>query len=130
MINLDNEIVDVVGPCEPVAAGVAGKSHRPIVIAAGGIFAPAVVGVDGANRQEGLRPQMTVGAPPQSPRPENPTGRAAVALALVRPDASAPKRNRENKVARDQPTAPRVTDRSADSNRGQRLPKHFLSIST
>jgi hypothetical protein len=73
---------------------------------------------------------MTVGAPPQSPWPENPSGGAAVTLALVRPDTSAPERNRENKMARDEPTAPRITSRSADSNRGQRLPKDFLLIST
>jgi hypothetical protein len=64
VINLDNEIVEVVDPCEPVAAIAAGKSHRPIVMAAGGIFAPAIVVADGANWQEGLWPQMTVGAPP------------------------------------------------------------------
>jgi hypothetical protein len=92
VIDLDNEIVEVVVTSEPIATVVAGQSYR----------------------QESLRPRMTVGAPPQSPRPENASGRPAIALALVRQNTSAPKRNREYLTPDGQPSAPGVTGCSAD----------------
>jgi hypothetical protein len=114
VIDLDNEIVEVVVTSEPIATVVAGQSYRPIVMAAGRVFAPAVLRSNGANRQESLRPRVTVGAPPQSPRPENASGRPAIALALVRQNTSAPKRNREYLTPDGQPSAPGVTGCSAD----------------
>ena len=89
VIDLDNEIVEVVVAPEPVAAVIAIQLHRPVVVAAVGVLAPGVLGPDGANRQEGLRPRVPVGAPPQLPRPKRAFRGPAVALALVGDDSAA-----------------------------------------
>ncbi len=64
MIDLDDKIVEMIVALEPVTALVAIPPHRLIVVAALRIFAPGIIGPDGANRQERTRPRMAVGAPP------------------------------------------------------------------
>jgi hypothetical protein len=120
VIDLDNEIVEVVIASEPISTIVTGQPYRPIVMAAGWVFAPAVFRANSANRQESLRPRVTVGTPPQSPRPENASGRPAITLVLVGQNTSAPKRNRECLTPGVQPSAPGITGGSADSDCGQR----------
>jgi hypothetical protein len=130
VIDLDDEIVEVVVAPEPVRAGIAGEPDRSIVMAAGGILAPAILGANSASGQEGLRPRMTVGAPPQTQRPENASGRPTVALALVGKNSSAPKRNRDHLVASRQPAPPGIASGSADSDRteGAIGRSHLVSI--
>src|SRR5260370_28660256 len=69
MIDLDDKIVEMIVALEPVSALTAIPPHRLIVMAALRIFAPGVVGPDGANPQERRRPQVSVRAPPQFPGP-------------------------------------------------------------
>lgn len=64
VIDLDDEIIEVVVALESVAAVIAIQPYRPVVTAAMGVLAPAVLWLDGANRQEGSRPLVPVGAPP------------------------------------------------------------------
>src|SRR6266403_5558352 len=82
VIDLDDESVEMIIALEPVTATVAIPPHRLIVMAALRIFAPGVVGPDGANRQESARPRMAVGAPPQLPGPEGAPWGSAIAFTL------------------------------------------------
>src|SRR5690242_3912951 len=72
VIDLDDEIVKVVVALEAVADLIAAKLDRPVVVAAGWIFAPGVLRSDRPNWQERQRTRVTVGAPPQSQRPKCP----------------------------------------------------------
>ena len=94
VIDLDDEIIEVIVAPEPVAAAIRRQPHRLVVMAIAGVFAPGVLGPDGANRQERARPGVAVGPPPQLPRPERAPGGAAIALALVGQNAAAPQRDR------------------------------------
>jgi len=62
---------------------------------------------------------MTVGAPPQLPRPEGAFWGSAIAFTLVGPDTAAPKGNRDGLPARGQPAPARVAGRALDPDRGK-----------
>ena len=119
MIDLDDKIVEMIVALEPVSALTAIPPHRLIVMAALRIFAPGVVGPDGANRQERGRPRMAVGAPPQLPGPEGASWGSAIAFTLVGPDTAAPKGNREGLPARGQPAPARIAGRALNPDRGK-----------
>src|SRR5581483_6328538 len=89
VIELDNEVIETVGPPKPVGGRPLGDRDRLVVAAVGGVFAPAVGTRDRAERQQGPRRRASVRAPPEADQPEPATGRAAVALALVGPDPPA-----------------------------------------
>src|SRR5665213_172735 len=89
-------------------------------MAARGILAPGILRSDGANGEVGPRPRVAVGAPPQLPRPKGAPGGAAIALALVGPDATAPERHRDGPPARGQPAPARIAGGGANCYRGQR----------
>ena len=105
VIDLDNEIVEPVVAPQPVGRASLRHLHRLVVGAVVRVLAPAVVRTDWAHRQAGPWPRRPVGAPPQPPQLETAPRRAAIALALVGPDAAAAKRNRQRKPPRDQPAA-------------------------
>src|SRR5258707_1441560 len=90
VIDLDDEIVEMIIALEQVTTMVAIPPHRLIVMSALRIFAPGVVGPDGANRQESARPRMAVGAPPYLPGLESASWGSAIAFTPVGPDAAAP----------------------------------------
>jgi hypothetical protein len=117
MIDLDDKIVEMIVALEPVSALTAIPPHRLIVMAALRIFAPGVVGPDGANRQERRRPRMAVGAPPQLPGPEGASWGSAIAFTLVGPDTAAPKGNRDGLPARGQPAPARIAGRAPNPDR-------------
>src|ERR1700731_5084277 len=119
----------VVAP-EPVAALLAFQPHRPVVMPARRIFAPGVLGPDRANRQEGKRPRMAVGAPPQSPRPERAFRSPAIAFALVGPDAAPPERHRHRSPTCREPATARVAGGGANSDRRKRSITRCCLIST
>jgi len=120
VIDLDNEIVEVVVALQPVAAVVPIQPYRLVVVTAPGVFAPGVLRPDGANRQERMRPRVTVGAPPQSPRPEGPFRGPAIALALVGDDAAAPKCDRDRLTAGREPASAGIPGSGANSHHGER----------
>src|SRR5438067_6680632 len=94
VVDLDDEVVEMLLAPQPVAGLAARETNRLIVMPVGRVFAPGMFGTNRANRQEGLGPDMTVGAPPQPAWMEDAAGGAAVALALVGLDAATSKRDR------------------------------------
>ena len=120
VINLDDEIIEMIVPREPVAAILATELDRLIVVAARQVFAPGVLATDGANGQEGPRPRCAVGPPPQLPWPESAFWGPSIALALVGDDSTPPQGDRDRMVASHEPTAARVTGCRMDPNRRQR----------
>src|SRR5579871_662818 len=129
VIDLDDEIVEVVVTRQPVAAAVAAKFQWPVVMAAGGVFAPGVVGTNRADGQKCLRPWRAVGAPPQSLRPERPLWGAAVALALVGDDSAAPQGNRDRVQPGHEPAAAGVAGCGMDKYGIEWPAMAFFSIS-
>lgn len=129
VIDLDNEIVKVVVPPEPIAVAIAAKFHRPVVMAAGGIFTPAVLGPNGANRQEGLRPLVPIGPPPQSNWSETAFWGSPIALALVSDDPTAPKCDRDRMGPEREPTPAGIASRRPDADRCQGPITCFCSVS-
>jgi hypothetical protein len=130
VIDLDNEIVEVIVALEPIAAAIAIQPYRPVVVAAVRVLAPGILRPDGASRQEGLRPRMPVGAPPQSPRPEAAFRGPAVAFALVGDDSPASQCDRDGLPAGCKPAPAGIAGGSADPDRGQRPITSFCSVSS
>jgi hypothetical protein len=93
VVDLDNQIVETVGAAEPVAWFSGRAPEGPVIAAIRGILAPGEVGRDPPHRQGGARPLQTVSPPPQSNRMKPAGRRSAIALALIRLDATAAKRN-------------------------------------
>src|ERR1700722_9341083 len=129
VINLDDEIVEMIVAPQPVAAVIMAERERSVVMAAGGVFTPGVLGPDGANRQKGLRSQRTIGAPPQLPWPESPLWGSAVALALVGDDSTPPQGDRDGVGAGGEPAPARVTGRGPNPDRRQRPVTLYFSVS-
>ena len=129
MIDLDDEIVEMVVAPEPIATVIAIQPYRPVVLAAVGVLTPGVLRPDGANRQEGMRPRVSVGAPPQSPRPEGAFWCPAIALTLVGDDSAAPKGDRDRLPASGKPAPAWIAGGGADPDRGQRPITLICSIS-
>jgi hypothetical protein len=63
---------------------------------------------------------VTVGAPPQLPRPERAPGGSAIAFALVGENAAAPERNRDGLGAGREPAPAAIPGGGANPDRGQR----------
>ena len=95
----------MVGAFEPVAGVIALEPDRLVVVAVARVLAPAVVAADAPHRQKRARPRRAVGAPPHPAQPERAARRAAIAFALVGPDAAAPERDRERERSGQQPAA-------------------------
>src|SRR5579863_966330 len=129
VIDLDDEIVEMIVALEPVAVVIMAECERPVVMAAGGIFTPGIVGTDGANRQKGPRSRTTIGAPPQLPRPESPLWGPAVALAFIGDDSAPPQGDRDGSEAGDEPAAAGVTGGRPDPDRRQRPVTPCFSVS-
>jgi len=105
VIQFDDKIVEMIGALEPVARLLRLKPDRLIVMAVAGVLAPAVVAPNATHRQLRPWPRHAVGAPPHPPQPEGAARRAAVALALVGPDAAAAEGDRKGKRSDQQPAA-------------------------
>ena len=129
VIDLDDEIVEMVVAPEPIATVIAIQPYRPVVMAAVGVLAPGVLRPDGANGQEGMRPRVSVGAPPQSPRPEGAFWGSAIALTLVGDDSAAPKGDWDRLPASDKPAPAGIAGGGADPDRSQRLITLICSVS-
>jgi hypothetical protein len=120
VIDLDDKIVEMILAPEPVAAAVAIQPHGLIVVPTPGIFAPDIFGPDRAHRQERTRPWVAVGAPPQSPGPERAFRRSPIAFALVGPDATAPKGDRDYLSLCSQPAPAGIAGGGVNPDRGKR----------
>src|SRR3982751_6646056 len=106
VLNLDDEIVEMVLPGQPVALVAAREANRPVVVTISRVFAPGILGTNGVNGQERPRAGMAVGAPPQKARMEDAAGGAAVALALVGHDPATSERDRYGPAIRGEPASP------------------------
>src|SRR6218665_1819386 len=108
LVDLDDKVVEMVLARQPVTVISMIEADWPIVVPVRRIFAPPVNFCDGADRQEGARTWMTVGAPPQPNRTKCPTGRSTIAFAFVRLDSAAAKRDGYGCVVGCQPSAESV----------------------
>src|SRR5450759_6029241 len=89
VVDLHNEVIERVGAREAIGFAAARHFDRPVVMAIGGILAPAVVRLFSLRRQSGGRARVPLGAPPQPLEPESPARGCAVAFALIGFDAAA-----------------------------------------
>src|SRR5689334_14885471 len=119
VVDLDYEIVEVVLAPQAVAALAAAETNRLIVMTIGRVFAPGVLGADRPDRQEGLRPDVTIGAPPQPARVKDAERGAAVALALVGLDAATSERDRNGPAIGREPPPAGVTCSRGNANHRQ-----------
>src|SRR5689334_18730087 len=94
VVDLHDEVVEMILACQAVAALARRASHWPVVVTIRRIFAPGILGTDGACGQKCPGTGMAVGAPPQQPGMEDAAGGAAVAFALVSHDPATPERDR------------------------------------
>src|SRR5262245_8919615 len=129
VVDLDNEIVEVVLAPQAVARLAAFEPNRLVVMAVGRVFAPGILAADRAHRQKAFRADMAVGTPPQLPGMEGAAGGAAVALALVGPDAAPAERDRDGQISCRQPATAGVAGRGANADDRQRTITHRCLIS-
>ena len=108
VIDLDNEVIKVIGALEVIARMLTANSDRLVVMTIGWIFTPGIVFANRANRKKGPRPRMTIGTPPQSAQPKHAARRAAIAFALVGADPATPERDRDRAIADHEPAPVRV----------------------
>jgi len=94
MVDFDDEIVEAVLPPEPVAWFIGRAVERPVITPVGRILAPGYVAADAVDGEQRLGPDEAVGPPPQPDRAEPAARGAAIAFALVGPDAAAAECNR------------------------------------
>src|SRR5580704_11157381 len=99
VVDLDDEIIEMIGARQPVAAAIACEPQRLIIMAARRVLAPGVLLLDRANRQQGFGPWMPVGTPPQLPWPKCAPWGAAVAFPFVGLDAATAERDRYREPA-------------------------------
>ena len=120
VIDLDDEIVEVVVALEPVAAVIAIQPYRPVVTAAMGVLAPAVLWLDGASGKK-VRGRVC-----RSARHHNRRGRKVPfgvppspsrLLAII---SAAPKGDRDRLSASRKPAPAGIARGGADPDRGQR----------
>jgi len=102
VVDLNDEIVEVVGSPEAVAAVAGRASKRAVIPPVGGILAPGEVGGNAAGGQQGARVPVAIRPPPQADRPKSPARGGAVALEFVRPDAPSAEHHRQRQRAREQ----------------------------
>src|SRR6185437_10808929 len=119
VVDLDDEIIEMIGARQPVATLIAPQPHGLIIVAAGRILAPGILTPDRTNRQEGFGPRMPVGTPPQLPWPKNAPWGAAVAFPFVGLDAATAERDRYREPARHEPTSVRIAGRRTNPDRRQ-----------
>ena len=103
VVDFDNQIIKMVGSAQPVAGLSGHQPEGPIVAPVRRIFAPSIVRPDSLDRQARGRARPAVSSPPQPHQPESAARGGAVALALIRQDATAAKGNRQGQWAGDQP---------------------------
>ena len=94
VVDLDDKVVEMIVTLQAIAVLTGIEPHRLVVMTAGGVFAPGILGPDGANRQKCARSRVAVGTPPQLPRPKRPPRGAAIAFPLVGDDAAPAKGDR------------------------------------
>src|SRR5665213_4265693 len=125
VVDLDDEIIEMVGALEPVAVARSPEAYGLVVMAAPGFFAPGVFRRDGANGQKCARSRVAIGAPPQLPGPEDAPGSPAIALALVGADAAPPQRDRHRLSAHYEPAPARIAGSRPDPDHGKRPVRRF-----
>src|ERR1043165_5008317 len=108
VVDLDEEVVEIVGTRQPVGLGARRQLERPIVTPVAWVLAPAVIGGDAPRRQQGCGTGMAVSAPPQPQQRKNAARRGAVAFALVALDAAAAERDRQRQRTSDKHAACRL----------------------
>jgi hypothetical protein len=108
VVDLDDEVIKVIGALEAVARMLTADPDRLVVMTVGWIFTPGIVFTNWANRKKGPWPRMTIGTPPQAARPKHAARRAAIAFVLVGDNPPAPQRDRDRAIADHEPTPVRV----------------------
>ena len=95
VIDLDDDVIEAVGPPQPVAWFIGRPPKCMVVAPVIGVFAPCIGRTDTANRKPCPRAGEPIGTPPQSHRTKLPVWGAPIALPLVGSDAGVAKRNRQ-----------------------------------
>src|SRR5262249_7669171 len=112
VVELDNQVVEVVGAPQAIAGLVRAALDCTIVPTVGRGFDPGVIGVDAPHRQQCARARQSVRAPPEPYQPERAAGCRAIAFALVGRNPGAAERHR-NSLQTDGHPAPRPRSRAA-----------------
>src|SRR6185437_16860030 len=120
VVDLDDEIIKMVLARQPVSGFLAGEPDRPVIMAIARVFAPGVLGPDRMNGQMRPRPRMAVGPPPQFSGVKHTPRRAAVALALVSEDATAPECDRNGHAISRKPALPGISGPPPNPDHGKR----------
>jgi len=129
VVDLDDEIIEMVGALEPVAALLASAPDPLVVVAIAGVLAPGVRAGDDPGRQRGMFAAGCGGRPPpQLPWPVAAPGGAAIALALVGQNAAAPQRHRNRQRSGGQPAPAWITGRRLNADRGELSGSSILGV--
>ena len=110
VVDLDDEIVEMVIPPQPVAWFSGRAAEGAVIAPVGGIFAPGNVTGNASDGQQCPWPRMPVRPPPQADEPKPPARRGPVAFELVGTDAPTAEHDGDSEGAGDQ-DAPRLVSR-------------------
>ena len=109
VVDLNDEVVEVVGSPEAVAAGAGGASKPVVIPPVCGILAPGEVGSDATGGQQGARMPVAIGPPPQADGPKSPPRGRPVALEFVGADTPSAEHHRQRQRSREQNALGRAT---------------------
>ncbi len=119
-----HQIVEMVVALQSFGASPRWQGDQPVVVAVGGIVAPAVVIADGAHRQSGAGPGDAVGPIKYLAHCEAAERRRAVAFALQGVDAGAAERRGPDAMPKRDPRVASIPRRAPDQDRLGSLNPH------
>ena len=105
----ENQIVEIVVAGQAVGARSRRQFDEPVVVAVGGILAPAIVGPDGAQRKYRPRPRHTIGAIEHLANGKAAERCGAVAFPLQRLDAAPAERRAPHAMRQDKAPFPWIS---------------------
>src|SRR6516164_6223571 len=119
VVDLNDEVVEMIVPPQPVAFLCQRASERTVVAAIAGALAPGQMRRDAPDRKQGLRARLTIGAPPQAQHAETSARSGAIGLSLVGSHATATEHDHGGERAGEQDAAAAAAGARAHPQEGK-----------
>jgi hypothetical protein len=124
VVDLDQEIVQPIGPPQPVPSRRGRPTKGTVVAAVRSLLAPGKVRRDTPDREQCRRAGMAVGSPPQPDEPKSSARSSAVALELVGTHPASAEHDRDRMRTSQQDSSGPAAGPYPDPNQGETTCSH------